>query len=173
MAQMTVYEQRSKLLFELDRASARAAQQKSVADQLLHTANLSEDEVLKLRGLLQDLERKNRMEVQFSKGGVGLDGSARIPWRPGGKKVRGRGVRIPWRPGGKKVRGRGVRIPWRPGGKKVRRRGMDISAKCIIPWRPDVPFIVAGNFHPLLHVILLLLLHRWFPPALRALEARA
>ena len=95
---MTVYEQRSKLLFELDRASARAAQQKSVADQLVHTANLSEDEVLKLRGLIQDLERKNRMEVQFSKGG--LDGSARIPWRPGGKKVRGgRGVRAGVRAG--------------------------------------------------------------------------
>ena len=42
---VTVYEQRSKLLFELDRAAARAAQHKSLADQLLHTANLSEEEV--------------------------------------------------------------------------------------------------------------------------------
>ena len=80
-----MYEQRSKLLFELDRAAARAAHQKSLADQLTHTANLSEDEVHRLRGLVQDLERKNRMEVQFSNGG--LDGKARIPWRPGGKKV--------------------------------------------------------------------------------------
>ena len=50
---VTVYEQRSKLLFELDRAAARAAQHKSLADQLLHTANLSEEEVFKLRGMLQ------------------------------------------------------------------------------------------------------------------------
>ncbi len=50
---MTVYEQRSKLLFELDRAAARAAQHKAAASQVLHTANLSEEEVFKLRGLLQ------------------------------------------------------------------------------------------------------------------------
>ncbi|GAX78078.1 hypothetical protein CEUSTIGMA_g5520.t1 [Chlamydomonas eustigma] len=79
---MTVYEQRAKLLFELDRAAARAAQQKSQADQLLHTANLTDEEVLKLRAMLEDLEYKNRMEVQFSRGS--LDSHARIPWRPVG-----------------------------------------------------------------------------------------
>jgi hypothetical protein len=42
---VTVYEQRAKLLFELDRAAARAAQHRTLAHQLAHTAHLSEEEV--------------------------------------------------------------------------------------------------------------------------------
>ncbi|KAG1671902.1 hypothetical protein FOA52_003469 [Chlamydomonas sp. UWO 241] len=81
---VTVYEQRSKLLFELDRAAARAAQHKAIADQLLHTAELSAGEVAKLRGLLQDLESKNRALVSGGAGGMlaSIDGNGRIPWRP-------------------------------------------------------------------------------------------
>ena len=91
-----MYEQRSKPLFELDRAAARAAQHKAQADQLAHTADQSGEEVLKLRGLLLDLERKNRLEGQPMGGaggvaGATLDGNARIPWRPAGSKV-GRGM---------------------------------------------------------------------------------
>ncbi len=58
LGKVTVYEQRSKLLFELDRAAARAAQHRAIAEQLQHTAQLSAEEVAHLRGLLQDLERK-------------------------------------------------------------------------------------------------------------------
>jgi len=82
LGKITVYEQRAKLLFELDRAAARAAQHKTLSEQLNHMANLSEDEVAKLRGMLQDLERKNKIAVQYSTGA--LDSKARIPWRPNG-----------------------------------------------------------------------------------------
>ncbi len=53
-----MYEQRRKLLYELERAAARAAQQRAIAEQLQHTAQLSAEEAAHLRGLLQDLERK-------------------------------------------------------------------------------------------------------------------
>lgn len=56
--QVTVYEQRQKLMFELDRAAARAAQHRSIAEQLNHKAHLSAEEVAHLRGQLYDLERK-------------------------------------------------------------------------------------------------------------------
>lgn len=78
-----MYEQRSKLLFELDRAAARAAQQKALAHQLLHTADLSAGEVAKLRGLLQDLEAKNKLQIASV--GQSVDGRGRIPWRPVGQ----------------------------------------------------------------------------------------
>lgn len=82
--QVTVYEQRAKIMFELDRAAARAAQHKVIADQLTYTAQLSEQEVQALRGLLRDLENKNKIAVQSSVTG-GLDQRARIPWHPVGK----------------------------------------------------------------------------------------
>lgn len=53
MGRITVYEQRAKLLFELDRAAQRAGQQRTLAQQLTHTAATSGDEVAHLRGLLQ------------------------------------------------------------------------------------------------------------------------
>jgi hypothetical protein len=52
MGKITVYEQRAKLLFELDRAAARAGQHRSLVQQLAHTAATSGDEVAYLRGLL-------------------------------------------------------------------------------------------------------------------------
>ncbi|KXZ42945.1 hypothetical protein GPECTOR_110g238 [Gonium pectorale] len=78
----TVYEQRAKLLFELDRAQARAEQHRALADQLKHTANLSSEEAAHLRGLLADIEKKNRQAFGLS---GGVDGSARIPWHHIGK----------------------------------------------------------------------------------------
>jgi hypothetical protein len=53
MGKVTVYEQRAKLLFELDRAAQRAGQQRTLVQQLKHTAATSGDEVAHLRGLLQ------------------------------------------------------------------------------------------------------------------------
>ncbi|PNW87853.1 hypothetical protein CHLRE_01g004550v5 [Chlamydomonas reinhardtii] len=81
----TVYEQRARLLFELDRAQARAEQHRALAEQLKHTANLSSDEVAHLRGLLADIEAKNR--TAFGTSGA-VDSSARIPWRHVGPGTR-------------------------------------------------------------------------------------
>jgi len=53
MGKVTVYEQRAKLLFELDRAAQRAGQQRTLAQQLTHTAATTGEEVAHLRGLLQ------------------------------------------------------------------------------------------------------------------------
>ncbi|GLC56411.1 hypothetical protein PLESTB_001102000 [Pleodorina starrii] len=78
MGKQTVYEQRAKLLFELDRAQARAEQHRALADQLRHTAALSTDEVAHIRGLLVDIENKNRAAFELS---GGVDSGARIPWR--------------------------------------------------------------------------------------------
>lgn len=88
LGKVTVYEQRAKLLFELDRAEARAAQHRALAEQLHHTAHLSSEEVAHLRGLVQDLERKNKAALagavagtgSSGGGGRGLDHTARIPW---------------------------------------------------------------------------------------------
>ncbi|GIL50691.1 hypothetical protein Vafri_6801 [Volvox africanus] len=78
MGKVTVYEQRAKLLFELDRAQARAEQHRALAEQLRYTATLSSDEVAHIRGLLVEIEKKNREAFELS---GGLDSSARIPWR--------------------------------------------------------------------------------------------
>eukprot|EP00983_Pelagomonas_calceolata_P088514 1157215-Pelagomonas_calceolata.AAC.1 len=80
MGKVTVYEQRAKLLFELDRAAQRAGQQRTLAQQLSHTAETTGDEVAHLRGLLQDLERRHKLGLGHEAGG--LDSGARIPWRP-------------------------------------------------------------------------------------------
>lgn len=53
LGKVTVYEQRKKLLYELDRAAQRAGQQRSLVQQLNHTASTTSDEVAHLRGLLQ------------------------------------------------------------------------------------------------------------------------
>ena len=47
-----MYEQRAKLLFELDRAAQRAGQQRTLVQQLQHTVTTSGNEVAHLRGLL-------------------------------------------------------------------------------------------------------------------------
>eukprot|EP00798_Chlamydomonas_sp_ICE-L_P025339 gene25339-10998_t len=83
---MTVYEQRSKLLFELDRAAYRASHQKSLADQLTHISHLSTEEVAKLRGHLRDLENKNKFSM--ANANAGFDSSAHIPWHPVGHGTR-------------------------------------------------------------------------------------
>eukprot|EP00198_Chlamydomonas_reinhardtii_P012797 XP_001702134.1 flagellar associated protein [Chlamydomonas reinhardtii] len=85
LGKQTVYEQRARLLFELDRAQARAEQHRALAEQLKHTANLSSDEVAHLRGLLADIEAKNR--TAFGTSGA-VDSSARIPWRHVGPGTR-------------------------------------------------------------------------------------
>ncbi|EFJ45183.1 hypothetical protein VOLCADRAFT_118480 [Volvox carteri f. nagariensis] len=82
MGKITVYEQRSKLLFELDRAQARAEQHRALAEQLRYTATLSSEEVAHIRGLLLEIEKKNRAAFDLS--GT-LDSAARVPWRHVGK----------------------------------------------------------------------------------------
>ncbi|KAG2490066.1 hypothetical protein HYH03_011531 [Edaphochlamys debaryana] len=86
LGKVTVYEQRARLLFDLDRAQARAEQHRALAEQLQHNANLSKEEVAHIRGMLQDIEKKNR--AAFGATGTAVDSSARIPWRhvgPGSK----------------------------------------------------------------------------------------
>lgn len=94
LGKVTVYEQRAKLLFELDRAMARAAQQNAAASQLMHHASTTTSEVEHLRGLLSDLERKNRAAFAGTTGrgtqprpssANTLDTKARIPWSHIGK----------------------------------------------------------------------------------------
>ncbi|KAG2423137.1 hypothetical protein HXX76_015522 [Chlamydomonas incerta] len=86
LGKQTVYEQRARLLFELDRAQARAEQHRALAEQLKYTAGLSSDEVAHLRGLLTDIEAKNR--AAFGTAGGAVDSSARIPWRHVGPGTR-------------------------------------------------------------------------------------
>ncbi len=57
---------------------ARAEQHRALAEQLKHTATLSADEVAHIRGLLTDIERKNRQAFGLTNG---IDSQARIPWR--------------------------------------------------------------------------------------------
>lgn len=72
------------LLGELDPAppstssQARAEQHRALAEQLQHNAALSADEVAHIRGLLTDIERKNRHAFGLTNG---IDSQARIPWR--------------------------------------------------------------------------------------------
>ncbi|KAG2435433.1 hypothetical protein HYH02_011933 [Chlamydomonas schloesseri] len=89
LGKQTVYEQRARLLFELDRAQARAEQHRALAEQLKHTANLSGEEVAHIRGLLADIEAKNRAAFGPSgAAGYAVDSSARIPWRHVGPGTR-------------------------------------------------------------------------------------
>lgn len=62
---MTVYEQHAKLLFELSRAQARAASQISRASHQSDTARIAEEEVVRLHGLIKDLEYKHQTQVGF------------------------------------------------------------------------------------------------------------
>ncbi|KAF6256339.1 hypothetical protein COO60DRAFT_1461752 [Scenedesmus sp. NREL 46B-D3] len=72
-----VYEQRTKLLFELGRAQARAAAQSSSAAQVGDVARLAGEEVARLQGQLADLDRKNRLRVDCAAGSV--DSRGHIP----------------------------------------------------------------------------------------------
>ncbi|MEW5305010.1 MAG: hypothetical protein WDW36_007581 [Sanguina aurantia] len=81
----TVYEQRAKLLFALDKAQARTTQQSILVRQLRSQSATSRGQVSSLRGRLTDLERK----TGFTEGGagmtvaaLGLTSEARIPWLP-------------------------------------------------------------------------------------------
>ncbi|GFR44833.1 hypothetical protein Agub_g6174 [Astrephomene gubernaculifera] len=101
MGKVTAYEQRSKLLFELDRAQARAEQHRVLAEQLQHKAQLSAKDVARARGALLDNEHKNKgafglmMGAAVAGGGpgsVGLmmggkDNKSFIPWCPVGKRT--------------------------------------------------------------------------------------
>ncbi|WIA15375.1 hypothetical protein OEZ85_002037 [Tetradesmus obliquus] len=76
---ISVYEQRAKLLFELGRAQARAAAQSSSAAQVGDVARLAAEEVARLQGQLADLDRKNRLQVEYGAGSV--DSRGHIPWQ--------------------------------------------------------------------------------------------
>ncbi|GLC44316.1 hypothetical protein PLESTB_000482800 [Pleodorina starrii] len=111
---MTVYEQRAKLLYHLDRAKHRAAQHAAIIEQLSSNKALTEAQVAELRGKLKDLEAKHRDDFSLSptrrrgmtapvtsspggrRGGAGAvalaaaeyGADATVPWLPVGRGTR-------------------------------------------------------------------------------------
>ncbi|GAX73673.1 hypothetical protein CEUSTIGMA_g1124.t1 [Chlamydomonas eustigma] len=77
---MTAYEQRAKLLYELDRATNKAAQHGAVINQLERVKHLTEEEVGRLRGKLKAVERDHKVLARRSH--VAHDPSSPIPWKP-------------------------------------------------------------------------------------------
>ena len=82
----TVQEQRAKLLFELARAEARAAQQAGAASRRGDAARLAAAEVARLRGAVADLDRRFATRLEHAAGS--LDAGARVPWQPVGAGTR-------------------------------------------------------------------------------------
>ncbi|EFJ39973.1 hypothetical protein VOLCADRAFT_108397 [Volvox carteri f. nagariensis] len=96
---ITVYEQRAKLLYQLDRARHRAAQHAAIIEQLSNNKALTEAQMAEMRGKLKDLETKHKEEFaashrrgmtapispgSFRKGAeYGTD--AAVPWLPVGR----------------------------------------------------------------------------------------
>ncbi|GMH39038.1 hypothetical protein BSKO_06936 [Bryopsis sp. KO-2023] len=82
---ITVYEQRSKLMFEIDRAQARAAHKHTIAWNMLRNATFDEEEVKRLCGEIAHLESFHKIELSGQYGV--LDMEAKIPWHPTGDKT--------------------------------------------------------------------------------------
>ncbi|GLI69193.1 hypothetical protein VaNZ11_013762 [Volvox africanus] len=108
---VTVYEQRAKLLYQLDRARHRAAQHAAIIEQLSNNKALTEAQMAEVRGKLKDLETKHKdefspthrrgMTASVSPGGPGgsrkgaaalaaaeYGPDAAVPWLPVGRGTR-------------------------------------------------------------------------------------
>lgn len=61
---MTVYEQRARIIYELDRAANKAAQHGAVIEQLERMKGLTSEEVKRLRGQLKAVEQEHKILSQ-------------------------------------------------------------------------------------------------------------
>ncbi|GFR41127.1 hypothetical protein Agub_g1775 [Astrephomene gubernaculifera] len=118
LGKMTVYEQRAKLLYQLDRARHRAAQHAAIIEQLANNKALTEAQMAELRGKLKDLEAKHKddltaanrrpgMTLPLSSGGGAASAAAD---RHGGGAANaadaeyGADAAVPWQPVGRGTR---------------------------------------------------------------------
>ena len=69
---MTVYEQRARIIYELDRATNKAAQHGAVIEQLERMKGLTGEEVKRLRGQLKAVEQEHKILSQVSLRGVDM-----------------------------------------------------------------------------------------------------